>query len=751
MEKKPTNNIRQTILSDTPAEQLFSEFYFENYIQALHDRLVHKENRTPFVISIEGDWGSGKTTLMRHLKNKLEEAAIENKNKGDQRTCHTVWFQAWKYNEQDEILSALIQEIINSMKKENFLKGSIASFFQNKIINIIINSIAKSIKIYGLTPVGDMEESQHKKKLAYYYHFQYLLKILINLYTSRISKKQFIKTFRKVTKRFSPLSDDYNKKDRYDDILLIFIDDLDRCSDEKIIKILESIKLFLDFPGCAIVMGISPSIISSAVEEVTKDPPLQYLEKIIQVKFPLPAFRKDQFKKYLEEIIKKTKLLERYNIPYDKITDILSSCSDTPRQCKQFLNNLTLLFEILDKRDVIKKEINLKLTDEIIEFQRENRYIYKLLILADEPSLINIQNFLKNRKSENVEDDYYLIKFRAFCELNLSILDKLDPIFQTTKFDKDTIRETIAYFHFLAFYLIKEKINRCFQDKKSKSNSNSFPTISEYLKDVNFWRDLQKGFITENLISSELHKEIFTSLKNQIKDLHSLILELPADEINLQLLIYHGLEATPSKVHPLEYYEQTVLIEDKFSIDKFPVTNKRFIKFLMEIKQEKNSEIDNYILFPYSKINITEKDYTTISEYENHPVTGVTWKGAVAFAKYYYKSLPTIKQWEKAFGDNNYPYGDSFDGNKCNTVESNQMNTTPVDQYSNGVSQKGVYDMAGNVWEWCDDKVKGTDQRIIKGGSWANRKEDAQRTNQASFPENRGMANIGFRCVSKIS
>lgn len=733
MEREPTNNYNPTILSDTPAEKLFSEFYFDNYVQALYNRLINKDNRTPFIISIEGDWGSGKTTLMRHLKDKLEKAAI--KNKGDQRICHTVWFQAWKYNEQDEILSALIQEIILAIRQDSILKAKIASILEKKVVSNLLKNI-----------LHKWEDPEHYKSLSYYYHFQSFLKLLIKLLTSRITKKNFIKVNIQILKE----SFKYEYKDEENnEIVVIFIDDLDRCSYEKIIKVLESIKLFLDFPGCAIIMGISPSVISSAIEKVTNEPPLQYLEKIIQVRFPLPAFRKDQFKKYLEEIIKKTNLLERYKIPYDRVTAILSSCSDTPRQCKQFLNNVTILFEILDRREIIKKEINLKLTDEIIEFQRENRYIYKLLILAHEPSLINIQSLLKTRKFEDICEDYYLIKLRAFCEVNPTILDKLDRIYQITKFNKDAIRESITYFHFLAFYLIKEKINRCFQSKKRKSKSD--PTLSEYLKDVNFWRDLQKGFVTENLISNELHKKIFTFLKNQITDLNVLILELPADDTNLQLLIYHGMEVIPRKVHPLEYFEQMVPIDDEFSIDKFPVTNKRFIKFLMDIKEEKSSESENYILFPYSKISTTEKGYTIMPEYENHPVTGVTWKGAVAFAKYYKKSLPTIELWIKAFGDNIYPYGDSFDDNKCNTVESNKMDTTSVDQYSDGVSPNGVYDMAGNVWEWCVDKGEEKNHRIIKGGSWANRKEDAQRTNQASFPENRGMANISFRCVSKIS
>lgn len=742
------NNSLPLIMSDSPAPELFSKFQFDTYIQALFDCFINPGNETPFVISIEGDWGSGKTTLMKHLKIKLDKAAGKKERSENKRICHTVWFQAWKYNEQDEILSALIQEIINSMNEENFLKGNIASFFQNYSISSIITNILKSIKVYGFNPFENYDESQHKKNLAYYYHFQSLLKILINLYTSRISKREFIKTFRNIKKLPVLFSDYYHERDRYD-ILIIFIDDLDRCSDEKIVKVLESIKLFLDFPGCAIVMGISPSIISSAVKKVTKDHPIQYLEKIIQVRFPLPSFHKDQFKKYLEEIIKKNRILERYNIPIESVTNILSTCSETPRQCKQFLNSITFLFEILDEREILKKEVNLKLTEEIKQFQKENRFVYKLLILADNSSIKNIQESLKIKKFDPVSGDYYFNKLGPICETNPSIIDNLASLNMETKFDKNLIRENTTFFHFLTFYLINDKINRCFQSKKSAFNLEH--SLSYYLKDTSFWQDIQKGFIHEGLISDESHRDIFNLLARQINDIYSLVLELPADETNLRLLIYHGLEAIPRKASPTEYYEQMVSISDEFLIDKFPVTNRLYIKFLMSIKDKKRSEIENYIILPYSKISTTEKGYTIMPGYENHPVTGVTWKGADAFAKYYKKSLPCAEQWIKAFGENNYPYGDSFDGNKCNTFESNRMDTTPVDRYSDGVNLKGVFDMSGNVWEWCVDKGEEKNHRIIKGGSWANRKEDAQRTNEASFPENRGMANIGFRCVSRVS
>ena len=114
----------------------------------------------------------------------------------------------------------------------------------------------------------------------------------------------------------------------------------------------------------------------------------------------------------------------------------------------------------------------------------------------------------------------------------------------------------------------------------------------------------------------------------------------------------------------------------------------------------------------------------------------VSWEDAVAFCEWLSKEsgrefrLPTEAKWEKAargglripgpggaLMDNPlparvYPWGDEFDAGKCNTSKSGITDTTPVGTYSPaGDSPYGVADMAGNVWEW-------TQERVLRGGSW---------------------------------
>jgi iron(II)-dependent oxidoreductase len=104
---------------------------------------------------------------------------------------------------------------------------------------------------------------------------------------------------------------------------------------------------------------------------------------------------------------------------------------------------------------------------------------------------------------------------------------------------------------------------------------------------------------------------------------------------------------------------------------------------------------------------------------EDHPVVGVCWFEANAYARWVGKRMPTAAEWEKAgswpadlFGRGprlRYPWGNAFDPSRANTWTSGLAATVPVDAYSNGCTPNGIYQLIGNVWEWIDDRFAGPD------------------------------------------
>ena len=184
---------------------------------------------------------------------------------------------------------------------------------------------------------------------------------------------------------------------------------------------------------------------------------------------------------------------------------------------------------------------------------------------------------------------------------------------------------------------------------------------------------------------------------------------------------------------------------DEFMIGKYPVTNQEFRVFL----NDKGYETKEY----WTSEGWQWRQDENISEPElwhdckgngpNFPVVGVSWYEAAAYVNWLSKKtgqrycLPTEAQWEKAArGDHGfqYPWGNDFDKDKCNSDEGGLGRTNPMGIFPSGKSPYGCLDMTGNMWEWCadwyvDNYYKGCPDknpqgpevgsvRILRGGSW---------------------------------
>ena len=98
----------------------------------------------------------------------------------------------------------------------------------------------------------------------------------------------------------------------------------------------------------------------------------------------------------------------------------------------------------------------------------------------------------------------------------------------------------------------------------------------------------------------------------------------------------------------------------------------------------------------------------------DHPVVGVCWYEAAAFAAWSGKRLPTAAEWQKAGGwpehlsggsCHRYPWGDVFEPARANLWSAGKGHTVPVTDYGAGATPNGIYQMTGNVWEWLGDPL----------------------------------------------
>ncbi len=206
---------------------------------------------------------------------------------------------------------------------------------------------------------------------------------------------------------------------------------------------------------------------------------------------------------------------------------------------------------------------------------------------------------------------------------------------------------------------------------------------------------------------------------------------------------------------------------ESFAIDIHPVTNEQFVRFLQAMGGEKDHNNNDIIRLRDSRIKRSSGKVTIESGYAKHPVVGVTWYGAVAYAKWVGKRLPTEAEWEAASNcgkDIIYPIGSEIERNQANFFSAD---TTAVMSYP--PNPFGLYDLAGNVYEWCQDWYaynyydtsvvepdypKGPPQgvyRVLRGGCWKSLKEDLRCSHR--HRNNPGAVNgtYGFRCAADVS
>lgn len=202
-----------------------------------------------------------------------------------------------------------------------------------------------------------------------------------------------------------------------------------------------------------------------------------------------------------------------------------------------------------------------------------------------------------------------------------------------------------------------------------------------------------------------------------------------------------------------------------FWMAKYPITNGQYQVFL----DAKDGYADPR-WWGYSYDAESWRRSFPNSELSHHvnpdcPREMISWFDSIAFCTWLKNktrrkiNLPTEQKWQRAAQGNDnrlYPWGDEFDVTLCTSIEGPIKQTTPVNMYPNGASPYGVYDLSGNVWEWCltdetrrNDFLTGTQMRIIRGGSFDNRRHSLHVTLRNQYYPYHPSYNIGFRIICK--
>ncbi len=671
MENEKKTSKPAYIISDEPfgndsSDENNAGFRFDAYAKTLAELIAFKENKTPLVIGVYGSWGSGKTSLMKMVEEKLKEYS---KQGGDYRVCKSVWFQPWKHTGEDAILAALVEEIFRAMEKDDFfnkVKGEFEKLSKRLKSNKLLSTISKAITD-GTFDVGNFfGDLEHKQKLGFYHLFETLFADLIWCYVRDRPK--------------------YVAEEKPDDSigsLVIFIDDLDRCPPKKIPQVLETIKLFMNQPGCIFVIGMDKEIVESAIADqgYKENKADFFMQKMVQVTFDLPAKSIKDIKDYLEKLAPDQPLLSEHSGMISKALDY------NPRGTKRFLNNLSLRQSLLSK----------------------------LVVEVDQESL---ENALVRWAVLEIAYHGFVLYSRKEPEAIQQVQTFIEKLLEAdeTKLDNWQLQEE-------NLEGLNEPLHRFVRDREFIELVREFPAEEKVIKAV-----------VE--LSETLGKpKEFEPEKAEIGFKPDAMVEIPKGTF------LYGDD------------KEKKTIDHDFKIDVYPVTNERFGWFIADKGYEKKDFWSDEGWEWRDKKNIKQPEYWNDSKWNepDHPVLGVSWYEAEAFAKWEGKRLPTKLEWERAARGTDgqeYPWGDEFDKEKCNCKESGISKTTPVTRYTNGLSPSGCYDMAGNVWEWTSNWYdKNEKRKVVRGGSWYDVSEYVRCAFRFDDDPDSRYSSVGFRCA----
>lgn len=225
----------------------------------------------------------------------------------------------------------------------------------------------------------------------------------------------------------------------------------------------------------------------------------------------------------------------------------------------------------------------------------------------------------------------------------------------------------------------------------------------------------------------------------------------------------HHMISIPGGEYPFGEYRRVVHV-DGFGIDRVPVTNAQYARFLDAVEAY-GDENWRHPLQPARKSHIPQYWHCSDWNGAEHPVVGVDWWDAYAYAKWAGKSLPTEVQWEVAAAGpaaHTYPWGDAWDEARCNSRERwgrkywREGRTSAVGAHQDGASWCGALDMAGNVWEWTAvrfgdspehaDMFDGDGTIAIRGGSFRRAALDQRCVARDESEADCRGPNNGFRC-----
>lgn len=409
--------------------------------------IVLDDNMLPTSIGIFGNWGYGKSSLMLLMQKEVDDEIAKQKVAGKEWRVLQVCFNGWQYENYESTKYSLIQVLLDSV--ESYLSAN-KDFFE-KLDGLLrrINLLKVGVLLFkkyawSQIPSKIKEQLPSNEELKACIDVDNIDKFRAEFVNDRTSL--FVTSFRKL---FGSIIKDAQFKS-----VIVYIDDLDRCSGERMIECIEAIKLFLNVDHTAFVLGADERMVELAIKEhypvqdkdksVIYSPFSDYLEKLIQIPYRLPKLSFSEQATYIMFLLLKSKYINYFDgvlakyyefkdkepfKPYnytqlkqdlngqkipdvEKLLEIVPMMNrflnGTPRQLKRFLNTFDLRLRMVKVAGM--REINniilakLMLLEYNFKYQKLFEVLYGMQ-LTNNGTIKDIDKVEENAKQDKKLDD----------------------------------------------------------------------------------------------------------------------------------------------------------------------------------------------------------------------------------------------------------------------------------------------------------------------------------------------------------
>lgn len=710
-------------LSDQAARD--DALHFEPYVRTLTDIIADPSTQTPLTIGVFGDWGRGKTSLMRMVERDLTERPAK-----DGAVVQPVWFNAWLYSRDEALWRALIARVVQAVLGFPGLGERAAVELRRLEARLYAPERAESGQI--ALPAGSLpglegatlpaltalellrrraaRDGDEKTEAG-------LAEIIADVEASQtLTRRDHLVALDDFRLQFEQISREHiEPRGR----LVIFVDDLDRCLPEAAVEVLEAIKLFLDVPGIVFVLGVDQSVLEEGIRvrygqrygrEMEALDGARYLEKIIQIPLNLPQIQSWDIVSYVTS-------LAAGLLPDRRCETVFAvGLEPNPRRIKRTLNVFLLLWRLSQNQPDLAAAIRPVRLAKIVVIQQYHRDLFSLLMQGPQ-YLPDLERRLREMARMPAEEREAQIRMGLGTGTGSGEGPTAGPLQP-----------------YLGRSLLRALLTCTDEDEKDANFVDLKPDqVAAYL------------FLTRTTTAAD--EAPVHPFEPQLATVPAGPFPMGTTPAEAKAVLAQFKDARSEGLKPEQPQHKVDLPE--FRIARYLVTHADFARFIDE------GGYGNRDYWTQAGWNWKEKEGRAQPDLWQderfsapaQPVVGVSWYEAVAYCKWLAAKtgrpyrLPTEAEWEKAAAwgagaktKRRFPWGEQPPTAELCNFGGNAGQPTPVGQYSpQGDSACGCADMAGNVWEWCstkwvgdyrdyrpDDDLEGDAPRVVRGGSFGN-------------------------------